>query len=134
MNARDWKYFLLAWGFVLLAAFTPFAFGQDPVLTVGVNDKNTYSIPSCDTKEQMLDVVNQPTPQAVRERLAHYNNIMVDNEPVCGRIEAQIVILEVVMVKTIGKFTVTVVKFQPVDYPKPVYGITTFSVRQGTSV
>lgn len=134
MSARDWKYFLLAWALVLLCA-TPAVFAQEPVLQVGVNDKNTYSIPSCDTKEQMLDVVNQPTPQAVRDRLAHYNSILdASGEPACGRIEAEIVILEVVTVKTIGDFTVTVVRFQPQGYPKPVFGITTFQVKQGTTV
>lgn len=130
-----WKRLLFSYLLVALAALPAIVWSQEPVLQVGVNDKNTYSIPSCDTKEQMLDVVNQPTPQAVRDRLAHYNSILdASGEPACGRIEAEIVILEVVMVKTIGEFTVTVVRFQPQGYPKPVFGITTFKVASGTTV
>lgn len=134
MSARDWRQFLLAWALVALCFLPAIVWGQEPVLVVGVKDGNTYSIPSCDTKEQMLDVLNQPTPQAARDRLTHYNNMMVNGEPVCGRIEAEIVVLEVVTVKTVGEHRVTMFRFQPVDYPKPVYGITTFKVTNGTSV
>lgn len=123
------KDLLLALALVLLCAVPP-ALAD---LVVGKSDGQTYSIPSCDTEAQVMDVVSQKTAQGVRDRLMHYNNIMVNGEPVCGRIEATLTILRVVATVQVEAFTVTVVEFA-FDGGRRAFGITTMLVKRGESV
>lgn len=126
LKTRD---LFLSFAVVLLLAVPP-ALAD---LVIGKTDKQEYSIPACDTEAQMMDVMSQKTTQGVRERLAHYNGVMVNGEPVCGRIEGSLTVIRVVATVKVEDFTVTVIEFAFDEGKRRAFGITTLPVR-GESV
>lgn len=124
MNARDWKYFLIAWGFVLLAAFTPLAFGQE-VFKVGM-DVDMVSMSSCNTPEQAKDVASQPTFEKVKERLIHFYKVGENGTPVCGNLGGfRATIVSLHGTYTIEGQEVTVFGFMPHGTTRVFFGVTT---------
>lgn len=125
MNRNDWKQFILAWALVALCAIPAMVWGQS--LTVGRTDNTVYSVPACNTLEQVRDILSAG--DGMSAKYNEYNKLVdASGEVLCGTVTAEIVVLDLMEVHTVNGVYIRVIRFQPDGYPKPLYGITTLPV------